>query len=78
MTRRITTVDDALAFAELAHADQRDQAGRPYIEHVQRVAAAVGSHGVDAQIVAALHDVVERLVGPFVQNALRKLLTEPG
>lgn len=50
---------DAFALAELAHAGQVDQSGRPYIEHVRRVVAAVASHGEEAQMAAVLHDVVE-------------------
>lgn len=44
--------------ARRAHADQVDKAGRPYIEHVARVAAAV-SDDPEAEAVAWLHDVVE-------------------
>lgn len=41
-----------------AHAGQRDKAGRPYIEHVTRVAAAVADDA-EAMVVALLHDVEE-------------------
>lgn len=41
-----------------AHAGQVDKAGRPYIEHVARVAAAV-SDDQEAEAVAWLHDVIE-------------------
>ena len=52
----------ARVLATSAHAGQRDKAGRPYIEHPARVAAAVASaygprHAAVA--VAWLHDVVE-------------------
>ncbi|MEN4956984.1 HD domain-containing protein [Stenotrophomonas indicatrix] len=51
-------VAHARALATEAHASQRDKAGRPYIEHVARVAAAI--HDDDAAKAAAwLHDVVE-------------------
>lgn len=44
--------------AHRAHAVQVDKAGRPYIEHVARVAAAV-SDDPEAEAVAWLHDVFE-------------------
>lgn len=47
----------ALDLAKEAHQGQRDKAGKPYIEHVQRVVESVDTIG--AKIVAALHDVVE-------------------
>lgn len=51
-------VSRAKALAHRAHAGQVDKAGRPYIEHVARVAAAV-SDDPEAEAVAWLHDVVE-------------------
>jgi len=45
-----------------AHAGQMDKAGRPYIEHVARVAAAV-SDDPEAEAVAWLHDVLEDCAG---------------
>lgn len=51
-------VERAKALAYRAHAGQVDKAGRPYIEHVARVAAAV-SDDPDAEAVAWLHDTVE-------------------
>lgn len=51
-------VERAKDLAYRAHAGQVDKAGRPYIEHVARVAAAVsGDSGAEA--VAWLHDVLE-------------------
>jgi (p)ppGpp synthase/HD superfamily hydrolase len=44
--------------AHRAHAGQVDKAGRPYIEHVARVAAAVADDP-EAEAVAWLHDVLE-------------------
>jgi (p)ppGpp synthase/HD superfamily hydrolase len=41
-----------------AHDGQVDKAGRPYIEHVSRVAAAVADDP-EAEAVAWLHDVLE-------------------
>lgn len=55
-------VGKARKLAEHAHAGQTDKAGRPYIEHVARVADAVSGHPVSpglAQAVAWLHDVME-------------------
>ena len=46
----------AEAIARAAHAGQTDRAGRPYIEHVERVAAGV--EPADAAV-AWLHDVLE-------------------
>lgn len=51
-------VSRAKALAYRAHAGQVDKAGRPYIEHVARVAAAV-SDDPEAEAVAWLHDVLE-------------------
>lgn len=51
-------VVQARALASEAHTGQQDKAGRPYIEHVARVAAAI--HDDDtAKAAAWLHDVVE-------------------
>ena len=47
----------ALAIAAAAHAGQMDKAGKPYMDHVIRVALGVPCG--DAKIVALLHDVVE-------------------
>lgn len=44
--------------ATAAHAGQVDKAGRDYIEHPRRVAAAVGTHP-HARAAALLHDVLE-------------------
>lgn len=44
--------------ATQAHAGQTDKAGRPYIEHPRRVAAALGNHP-QARAAALLHDVLE-------------------
>jgi len=51
-------VERAKELAYRAHAGQTDKAGRPYIEHVARVAAAV-SDDPEAEAVAWLHDVLE-------------------
>src|SRR5699024_8102125 len=55
MTNLIT---EAKTLAQQAHAGQTDKAGRPYIEHVARVAAQV-AFWPEAEAVAWLHDVVE-------------------
>ncbi|MFM7062428.1 MAG: hypothetical protein ACKO04_02885 [Actinomycetes bacterium] len=47
----------ARRIATAAHEGQTDHAGRPYIEHPERVAARL--HDPDAQVVALLHDVLE-------------------
>lgn len=51
-------VSRAKALAIRAHAGQVDKAGRPYIEHVSRVAARVSGYPV-TEAVAWLHDVAE-------------------
>ena len=55
-------VERAKELAYRAHAGQTDKAGRPYIEHVARVAAAV-SDDPEAEAVAWLHDVLEDCTG---------------
>src|SRR4051794_26592523 len=67
----MVTSADAKALARIRHAGQVDKAGEPYIEHVERVAAAAevrarhaqqaGPSGDVDEIVQAawLHDVVE-------------------
>jgi len=51
-------VNEAWSLAVKAHAGQVDKAGRPYIEHVARVALAVEGDD-EAEAVAWLHDVLE-------------------
>jgi len=51
-------VSRARELAYIAHADQEDKAGQPYIHHVARVAATV-SFWPEAEAVAWLHDVME-------------------
>lgn len=49
-------VSRAKALAELCHAGHTDKAGRPYTEHLERVAKSVRYPAV---AVAYLHDIVE-------------------
>lgn len=56
--KAMNIVEKAKELAYRAHAGQVDKAGRPYIEHVARVAAAV-SDDPEAEAVAWLHDVIE-------------------
>lgn len=51
-------VNEAWSLALKAHAGQVDKAGRPYIEHVARVALEVEGDD-EAEAVAWLHDVLE-------------------
>lgn len=51
-------VKKARDLAYRAHAGQLDKAGRPYIDHVARVAAAVNDDPL-TEAVAWLHDVME-------------------
>lgn len=55
--------------AHRAHAGQVDKAGRPYIEHVARVAARV-SDDPEAEAVAWLHDVLEDCAASFKNELL--------
>ncbi|TPI14117.1 HD domain-containing protein [Mesorhizobium sp. B4-1-3] len=48
----------AAKIAEHAHSGQNDKTGRPYIEHLRRVADAVET--LDEKTVAYLHDVIEK------------------
>lgn len=54
----MSIVERAKELAHRAHAGQVDKAGRPYIEHVASVAAAVADDP-EAEAVAWLHDVLE-------------------
>lgn len=77
------TVADAEAVARIVHQGQVDKAGRPYIEHVERVAdrmPRVVAPGLplealrEAHQIAWLHDVLEpdeRPFGPFTFTNLR-------
>lgn len=69
-------MDDLVArakdLAHRAHAGQVDKAGRPYIEHVARVAAAVADDP-EAEAVAWLHDVLED-APEFWHEAERRIL----
>jgi (p)ppGpp synthase/HD superfamily hydrolase len=48
----------AAKIAEQAHSGQKEKTGRPYIEHLRRVADSVET--LDEKTVAYLHDVVEK------------------
>ena len=50
-------VRQAYAIAQAAHARQVDKSGKPYIGHIERVAARCRSD--EAKCVAYLHDVLE-------------------
>lgn len=50
-------VRQAWAIARHAHANQTDKSGKPYIGHIERVAARCRSD--EAKCVAFLHDVLE-------------------
>lgn len=52
-----TLVERAEAIARQAHASQTDKSGKPYIGHIERVAARMDED--DARCVALLHDVLE-------------------
>lgn len=50
-------VEQAIELARRFHEGATDKAGRPYIEHVLRVADSVGSD--DEKLVAVMHDLLE-------------------
>lgn len=50
-------VEQALALAAQHHEGQTDQAGRPYIGHIERVVDSVDTP--DEKLAAALHDLLE-------------------
>lgn len=52
-------LDDARTIAQQAHAGQTDKLGRPYMEHVEAVAAGLLDFDLDIQVAGMLHDVVE-------------------
>jgi len=54
-------LERALEIATTAHDGQKDKTGRPYLEHLERVAADVET--LDEKIVAYLHDVIEKAPG---------------
>ena len=53
-----------------AHQGQLDKTGQPYFSHCQRVANAVD--GMDAKVVAYLHDVLEKGPGWSARRLLEK------
>lgn len=61
-------VERAKQLAYRAHAGQVDKAGRPYIEHVERVAARVADDP-QAEAVAWLHDCMED--APWSEEEIR-------
>lgn len=63
----MSTLERAIAIAAQAHSGQVDKAGVPYILHPLRV--LLRQQTLDAQIVAALHDVVED--SPWTLDQLR-------
>ena len=56
----MSTLERAIEIAALAHRDQTDKAGTPYIAHPIRVGLGfIRSGDEDRAIVAVLHDVIE-------------------
>ena len=56
----MTKIENAIAFAALAHRGQKDKAGAPYILHPLRVMLSLGPNASDDERYAAmLHDVIE-------------------
>lgn len=57
--RETVMLNCAEAIAEYLHFGQKDKQGRPYIEHVARVAKACSKLTIEQKIAAILHDAVE-------------------
>jgi (p)ppGpp synthase/HD superfamily hydrolase len=66
-------LEKAIDLAVRAHSGQIDKAGQPYILHPLRVMLKL--KGLEEQIVAVLHDVLEDCAADF-QNEVRTLLSE--
>lgn len=57
---KVISLQSARIYAKMAHQGQTDKSGKPYIEHLSRVARSVQYMGQeDIEIVAWLHDVME-------------------
>ena len=63
-------VKKAEAIARQAHANQVDKSGKPYIGHIERVAARVTSD--EEKCVALLHDVLED-TDALPENEMRRM-----
>lgn len=84
----MSALDTAIRLAAAAHRDQTDKAGQPYVLHPIRVMARCQALGMDAMIVAVLHDVVEdttvtlatinSLFGDTISNAVDALTKRHG
>jgi (p)ppGpp synthase/HD superfamily hydrolase len=56
----MSTLERAIEIAAMAHREQADKAGNPYIAHPLRVALGfIRSGDEDRAIIAVLHDVIE-------------------
>lgn len=71
MTDYFTEIQAATEFAQIAHADQTEFAGSPYIDHPIRVANIVRPLGVSYQIAALLHDTIEDSAVTLTDLSLR-------
>lgn len=55
----VRTVAIAKAIATVAHSQQVDKSGKPFIDHPRRVADRVAGHSANVVAAAWLHDVLE-------------------
>lgn len=80
-------LEQAVELARRFHDGAIDKAGRPYIEHVLRVADAVGTH--EEKLAAVMHDLLEDTLltstdlscagcPPMVRLAIEELTRSPG
>lgn len=80
-------IEQAMELARRFHEGAEDKAGRPYIEHIERVVDAVVTH--DEKLAAAMHDLLEdtpltatdlRCAGcpPNIDLAVQALTRMPG
>lgn len=70
------TLNCAEALAEYVHFGQVDKQGRPYIEHVMRVAKACRNLSLDQRVAAILHDVLEDHPDKISRELLFRLFGE--
>lgn len=55
----MSNINHAITYASMAHLDQKDRQGVPYIFHPLRVMLSLVDEAEEVQIVAILHDVKE-------------------
>jgi (p)ppGpp synthase/HD superfamily hydrolase len=64
-------IDKAIQLATLAHADQKDWCGRPFILHPLRVGMSLLPYGEDYAAAGILHDAIEDSEGHVTADTMR-------